>query len=115
MAGFVAKEVVVGSFAQSYAVTGASNPSAGASNPGAGAGAGLSVELQGTLDRTSGGKSGAAALALMVFVLAYTPCLATAAEQRRIFGRRWAMGSMGAQLVIAWIAAVLVFQIGRLW
>ena len=51
----------------------------------------------------------------MVFVLAYTPCLATAAEQRRIFGRRWAMGSMGAQLVIAWIAAVLVFQIGRLW
>jgi ferrous iron transport protein B len=117
MAGFVAKEVVVGSFAQSYAVTGASNPGTGASasNPGAGPGASLSVELQRTLDRTSGGKSGAAALALMVFVLAYTPCLATAAEQRRIFGRRWAMGSMGAQLVVAWIAAVLVFQIGRLW
>jgi ferrous iron transport protein B len=117
MAGFVAKEVVVGSFAQSYAVAGVSNrgASAGAGNPGSGAGASLSVELQGTLDHTSGGKSGAAALALMVFVLAYTPCLATAAEQRRLFGRRWAMGSMGAQLAVAWIAAVLVFQIGRLW
>jgi ferrous iron transport protein B len=106
MAGFVAKEVVVGSFAQSYAVTAAADR---------GAGAGLSGELQRTLERTSGGKSGAAALALMVFVLAYTPCLATAAEQRRIFGRRWALGSMGAQLLIAWIAAVVVFQIGRLW
>ena len=111
MAGFVAKEVVVGSFAQSYAVTAASDPSAGA---GPGPGASLSAELQRTLDRTSGGKSGAAALALMVFVLAYTPCLATVAEQRRMFGRRWAMGSLGVQLVVAWVAAVLVFQVGRL-
>ena len=105
MAGFVAKEVVVGSFAQSYAVTAATDP---------GGRAGLAGELQLTLDRTSGGKPGAAALALMVFVLAYSPCLATFAEQRRLFGRRWAMGSLGVQLVVAWIAAVLVFQVGRL-
>ena len=74
----------------------------------------LAEQLQQTLTRSSGGEPGVAALALLVFVLAYTPCLATVAEQRRMFGRRWAMGSLGVQFVVAWVAAVLGFQIGRL-
>ena len=105
MAGFVAKEVVVGSFAQSYAVTAPADPSSAGN---------LAEQLKQTLTRSSGGEPGVAALALLVFVLAYTPCLATVAEQRRMFGRRWAMGSLGVQLVVAWVAAVLVFQVGRL-
>jgi ferrous iron transport protein B len=50
----------------------------------------------------------------MVFVLAYTPCLATMAEQARLFGWRWTAGAVAAQLVLAWLLAVTVFQVGRL-
>jgi ferrous iron transport protein B len=50
----------------------------------------------------------------MVFVLAYTPCLATMAEQARIFGRRWTAAAVGAQLLLAWVLSVAAFQIGRL-
>ena len=48
----------------------------------------------------------------MVFVLAYTPCVAALAEQRRLFGWRPTVSALGAQLVMAWILAVLVFQVG---
>lgn len=101
--GFVAKEVVVGSFAQSYAVDEPNDPAASGD---------LGSRLQATFDQTSGGHAGAAAAAFMIFVLAYTPCLATVAEQKRLFGARWTFGAVGVQLVIAWVAAVLVFQIG---
>jgi ferrous iron transport protein B len=103
--GFVAKEVVVGSFAQSYAVDEPADPSHAG---------GLGDGLRTTFDETSGGHAGAAALAFLVFVLAYTPCLATVSEQRRLFGGRWAAGSVGVQLVVAWVLAVAVFQVGRL-
>jgi ferrous iron transport protein B len=36
------------------------------------------------------------------------------AEQRRLFGSRWTLSALGVQLVIAWTAAVVVFQLGRL-
>lgn len=105
--GFVAKEVVVGAFAQSYAV----DEPADAGAPGT-----LGDRLRATFDETSGGHGSAAALAFMVFVLAYTPCLATVAEQQRMLGARWAWGAAAAQLVIAWCLAVAVFQVGaRLW
>jgi ferrous iron transport protein B len=105
MTGFVAKEVVVGSFAQSYAVA---EPTDAAHAGGLGGG------LRATFEESSGGHPGAAAAAFMVFVLAYTPCLATVAEQRRLFGSRWTFGALGVQLAIAWCAAVVVFQLGRL-
>ena len=103
--GFVAKEVVVGALAQSYAVAEPADP---------GQPAGLGERMRATFDVTSGGHASAAALAFMVFVLGYTPCLATVAEQRRLFGLRWTAGAVGAQLVIAWLLAVAVFQVGRL-
>lgn len=105
MTGFVAKEVVVGSMAQAYAVAEPEDPSL----PGD-----LGTQLRATFDRTSGGAGGAAAFAFMVFVLAYTPCLATLAEQARQFGRRWTAAAVAAQLVLAWVLSVAVFQVGRL-
>ncbi|MHB8188049.1 MAG: ferrous iron transport protein B [Dermatophilaceae bacterium] len=104
MTGFVAKEVVVGSFAQSYAV---------AAPPGDVAGAGsLGEQLRVSFDESSGGHGGAAALAFMVFVLAYTPCVAALAEQRRLFGWRPTASALVVQLVTAWALAVVVFQVG---
>jgi len=105
MTGFVAKEVVVGSLAQSFAVAEPEDPSL----PGD-----LGTQLRATFERTSGGAPGAAALAFMVFVLAYTPCLATMAEQKRLFGWRWTAVAVGGSLVLAWVLAVAVFQVGRL-
>lgn len=105
MTGFVAKEVVVGSMAQTYAVAEPEDPT----RPGD-----LGAQLRATFDRTSGGAGAAAALAFMVFVLAYTPCLATLAEQVRLFGARWTASAVAAQLVLAWVLAVAVFQVGRL-
>jgi ferrous iron transport protein B len=103
MTGFVAKEVVVGSFAQSYAVA----------NPADAARAGsLGEQLRASFDASSGGHGGAAALAFMVFVLAYTPCVAALAEQRRLFGWRPTGSALLAQLASAWVLAVLVFQVG---
>ncbi len=56
----------------------------------------------------------AAALAFNVFVLLYTPCMATAAAMRQEFGRRWMWLQIGYTLTLAWVAAVLVFQVGKL-
>ena len=105
MTGFVAKEVVIGGLAQSYAVT---EP-----DPGAPASA-LGEELSATFEKSSDGHARAAAAAFMIFVLAYTPCLATVAEQARTLGGRAALLAVPVQLAVAWVLAVVVFQVGRL-
>lgn len=112
--GFVAKEVVVGSLAQSYAVAMPDTAEANGAAAADGADRALADGLRTTLAATSGGHPAAAAAAFMVFVLGYTPCVATLAEQRRLFGLRWTAGAMGVQLVTAWLLAVAVFQVGRL-
>jgi len=104
--GFVAKEVAVGTLAESYAVDGGLADGGGSSA--------LSERLQATLAESSGGHPRAAALAFMVFALAYTPCLATVAQMRRSLGKKWTLIGVGQQLVVAWILGVLVFQIARL-
>ena len=55
-----------------------------------------------------------AVLAFLVFLLGYTPCVATLAAQRREIGRRWTMIGVGLQFALAWTVAVAVFQVGRL-
>ena len=102
--GFVAKDVVVGSFAQSFAVEEPDD----AAEPGT-----LGDRLRATFDESSGGHGGAAAIAFMVFVLAYTPCLATIAEQKNVIGWKLTGITVGAQLVVAWVLAVGVFQLLR--
>ena len=47
--------------------------------------------------------------------MAYTPCVATVAAQKREIGLRWTLFGIAVQLAVAWSAAVLVFQVGRLF
>lgn len=55
------------------------------------------------------------ALALLVFCLLYTPCVAAIASIRRELGRKWALGVVVGQCVIAWCAALIVRMIGVLF
>jgi len=103
LTGFVAKEAVVSSWAQTYATL----DGAGAADE-----VRLAEAVQRDFEASSGGHGNAAALAFMVFLLAYTPCVATLAAQRREIGLRWAGFGVGLQLVVAWGLAVIVFQIG---
>lgn len=105
--GFVAKEAVISSWAQTYALT----DSAGGVAPGS-----LGHHLLQTFDVSSGGHAAVAVAAFMVFLLAYTPCVATLATQWREIGWRWTLFGVAIQFAVAWGLAVLVFQVGRiLW
>ncbi len=93
--GFVAKEAVISSWAQTYPP-----------------GADLSTSVYADFVASSGGHPQAAAAAFLVFLLAYTPCVATLATQRRQIGGRWTAVGVVMQLTMAWVLAVLVFQVG---
>jgi ferrous iron transport protein B len=49
--------------------------------------------------------SAAAAGALLIFCLLYTPCVAAVASIRREMGARWAFCVVLVQCLIAWVAA----------
>jgi ferrous iron transport protein B len=53
-----------------------------------------------------------AAIAMLVFCLLYTPCVAAIAAIRRELGRTWAAALVVWQCVLAWIFAFLVYVIG---
>jgi len=106
--GFVAKEAVISSWAQTYAVSDAEQ------GRGAGANTELGQHLRRDFDASSDGHPVAAVFAFMAFLLAYTPCVATLAAQKREVGWRWAVFGVGMQLVIAWLLAVVIFTVGRL-
>lgn len=55
-----------------------------------------------------------AALAFTVFVLLYTPCMVTVAAMRQEFGTRFTLYQIAYTFVIAWLAAVIVYQGGTL-
>ncbi len=105
MTGFVAKEAVVATMAQTYGALQPTDMTQAGS---------LGDALHATFAQSSGGHTTAAALAFMVFLLAYTPCMATLAEQRSRIGGRLTLIGVGAQLAVAWLLAMLVFQIGCL-
>lgn len=54
------------------------------------------------------------AVSLLVFVLLYVPCVATLGAIRQEFGKSWAWTSAVYQTAVAWLAAFLVYQGGRL-
>jgi ferrous iron transport protein B len=54
------------------------------------------------------------AISLLVFSLLYTPCVAAVASVRRELGRRWAVGVVVWQCVVAWIASFVIFSVGTL-
>lgn len=104
--GFVAKEAVISSWAQSYAV----NEPATETEPGD-----LGAKIYADFETSSDGHPLPAVIAFLVFLLAYTPCVATLAAQRREVGWKWTLFGVGMQLVVAWTLAVVVFQVGRLF
>ncbi|MER7174787.1 ferrous iron transport protein B [Streptomyces mesophilus] len=104
--GFVAKEAVVATVAQTYSADEPDNPDHAGE---------LGTRLHETFEQSSGGHPLPAVLAFLVFLLAYTPCMATIATQWQEMGGRMTLLSTGIQLAVAWLLAVAVFQIGSLW
>lgn len=107
--GFVAKEVVVGSMSQSYNVAGGDDATEQRQGEGT-----LGARLSESFDASSGGHGRAAAAAFLLFVLAYTPCLATVAELKRQYGFRTMLQTVGLSLTVAYVLAVVAFQLLRL-
>lgn len=100
ISGLSAKEVVVSSFSVLY----------GISNINSAAGM---AQLTGIL--SAAGFGGVNAYALMIFCLLYTPCIATIATvKRETHSLKWTLGMVLFQLILAWAASVIVFQVGSL-
>ena len=55
------------------------------------------------------------AMSLLIFCLLYTPCAAAVASVKQELGGKWAVGVAIGQCVVAWIAAFVVYSIGRLF
>lgn len=55
------------------------------------------------------------AFAFMLFVLLYFPCVATVVTIKREAGRRWAWFTVIHSLLLAWVMAFAVYQIGSLF
>lgn len=112
MTGFVAKETVISSIVVSYNL----DPDAAGTAEDGGDDLGeLPALVHGSFEDAAGSAAPIGAFAFLVFVLTYTPCLATVAEQVRQIGAKLALSAVGVQLVVAWLLAVGVFQIGRLF
>jgi ferrous iron transport protein B len=79
-----------------------------------GTSSGLSAAIHAGFEESSGGHGALAALAFMVFILIYTPCVATVGAIRHEIGTHWMWFSVIGQTMLAWVMAVGVFQIGRL-
>jgi ferrous iron transport protein B len=54
------------------------------------------------------------AMSLLVFVLLYVPCVATLGAIKHEFGSSWSVTSAVYQTAVAWIAAFIVYQSGKL-
>lgn len=104
--GFVAKETLISTWSQTYAVEDVTDaaPEEQADSP-------LAGHIRADFDAASGGHGLAAVWAYMVFLLAYTPCVATLAAQRREIGWKWTLIGFGLQLATAWLLAVGTFQV----
>ena len=97
--GFVAKEVVVGTFGTLYGVDDVETETGEVS---------LSDALQNDFTPLS-------AYAFMVFVLLYVPCMAVlAVVKRETNSWKWPLLMVGYTTAIAWVMALLVYQGGRL-
>jgi ferrous iron transport protein B len=98
LSGFVAKEIVVSTLGVLHAT-------------------GEEPSEEGALEKAlvASGMTPLAALAMMVFVLLYLPCLATVGAIRRETGSwKWTFFSIGYSTSVAWAVAFLVYQGGRL-
>ncbi|HQL44028.1 MAG TPA: nucleoside recognition domain-containing protein, partial [Spirochaetota bacterium] len=95
--GFVAKEIVVSTMGVLYHAANDEN----------------TVSLSQKLGNPRYGITPHAALAFMIFVMIYIPCLATVIAIAREIGTRWAFFSVAYQITVAWIVSFIVYQIAR--
>ncbi len=101
LSGLAAKEVVVSSLSVLFGIANISS-AAGMSE--------MTAVLAGY------GFGALNAYALMVFVLLYTPCVATIGVIRReLKSAKWTAATIGYQLFAAWLLSTLVYQIGRVF
>lgn len=110
--GFLAKEALISTWAQTYAVA---DPLESDASPEEQGDSDLARAVRADFEQSSGGHATAAAWAYMIFLLAYTPCVATLAAQRREIGWKWTMITMVGQIGVAWLLAVLTFQVLRVF
>lgn len=97
LTGFVAKEIVVGSMGVLYAV-GEADADSGS----------LRARIAENFTPLS-------AIAFMLFILLYTPCIvAFVTIVRELRSWKWSLFSLGYQVLFAWSAAFVVYQGGRL-
>ena len=96
--GFVAKEVVVSTMGVLY------HASDDESNQ----------NLSKKLINPRYGITPASALAFMIFVMIYIPCLATVTAIAREIGTRWALFSIVYQIFVAWIVSFGFYHVARL-
>ena len=106
LTGFVAKEAVISTWAQTYAVEDVTDADTEEQRTSP-----LADNIRADFERTSGGHGLAAVWAFMIFLLAYTPCVATLAAQKREIGLKWTLFGLATQLFGAWLLAVAVFQV----
>lgn len=98
ISGLSAKEVVVSSFSVLYGISNINSA------------AGMSAL---TKSLAVAGFGSASAYALMVFCLLYSPCVAAVATIKRETGSwKFTLGMVAFQILVAWGAAVLVYQLG---
>ncbi len=69
--------------------------------------------LYGSTETLQGALTTAGAAALLGFCLLYTPCVAAVASIKRELGRKWAVAVVAGQCMIAWVAAFLVYTVGK--
>ena len=99
LSGVAAKEIMVSTMGVLYA-----NGSSEQSEPDS-----LSQTLSKSNDYTT-----ASSLALLVFALLYTPCIATIAAIGAENGKRWALASIVYSTAVAWLCAYAVYNIAQL-
>ena len=96
LTGLIAKEAVVSSMSLFYGFSLTAS------------GAAVALALSGTFTPV-------AAYAFLVFCALYTPCVASIATIRREMGSaKWTLACLGWQLAMAYLASMLVYQIGSL-
>lgn len=65
-------------------------------------------------DISTAGFTPLTAFSFMIFVLLYFPCVATIATLHREAGKEWAWFTVFHSLILAWLMAFIIFQIGNL-
>ena len=99
LTGIIAKEVVVSNMAIMYGMGDAAMGSASS----------FAANLSAAFTQLS-------AYAFMVFVLLYTPCVAVIATvKRETNSLKWTFFSVFYQFGVAWIVAMIIYQVGRLF